>query len=111
MQQVYIETSVISYYTGKMSRNIVVAGHQVATKDFWEKITEDELKPIISVLVIREASQGNEEQARKRIDAIQGFTVLDISTEAEDLSELIIEQRGVPNNCPEDALTYCNSIG
>jgi predicted nucleic acid-binding protein len=104
MQQVYVETSVVSYYTGKMSRDLIVAGHQVATKDFWKKIIKSELKPVISVLVIKEVSQGNEEQAQKRLDAIQGFTVLDISTEAESLSELIINQGGVPNNCPEDAL-------
>ncbi len=52
MQQIYIETSVVSYYTGKLSHDIVVAGHQVVTRDFWERILEGEFKPVISALVI-----------------------------------------------------------
>jgi hypothetical protein len=35
MQKVYIETSVVSYFTGEISKNIIIAGHQVSTKDFW----------------------------------------------------------------------------
>ncbi len=53
MQKVYIETSVISYYTSKTSRDIVIAGHQVSTKDFWNKLNSNELIPVISVLVIK----------------------------------------------------------
>ncbi len=37
-------------------------------------------------------------------DAIQGFLVLDISKEAEELSNLPIEKHGIPSECPEDAL-------
>jgi len=33
---VYIESSVISYFTARPSRNVVVAGHQATTRDFWE---------------------------------------------------------------------------
>ena len=53
MQKVYIETSVISYYSGKTSRDIVIAGHQVSTKDFWNKLITNELIPVISALVIK----------------------------------------------------------
>ncbi|MCP4268363.1 MAG: type II toxin-antitoxin system VapC family toxin [Candidatus Brocadiaceae bacterium] len=104
MLKVYIETSVISYYTSKISRDIVIAGHQVSTKDFWNKLNSNELIPVISALVIKEASQGDIEVARKRRDAIQGFLVLDISKEAEELANLLIEKHGIPSESPEDAL-------
>lgn len=104
MQKVYIETSVVSYYTSKTSRDIVIAGHQVSTKDFWNKLITNELIPVISALVIKEASQGDLEIAKKRRDAIQSFIVLDISKEAEELSNLLIAKHGIPNECPEDAL-------
>jgi hypothetical protein len=54
-KKVYVETSVVSYYTGKTSRDIVIAGHQVSTKDFWDKLVSKELIPVISALVIKEA--------------------------------------------------------
>jgi hypothetical protein len=33
---VYLETSVISYLTSRMSRDLVVAGHQQVTRTWWE---------------------------------------------------------------------------
>jgi len=104
MQKVYIETSVVSYYTSKTNRDIVIAGHQVSTKDFWNKLITNELVPVISALVIKEASQGDIEEAKKRRDAIQGFFVLDVSKEAEELSDLLIKKHGIPTESPEDAL-------
>ena len=104
MQKVYIETSVLSYYTSKTSRDIVIAGHQVSTITFWNKLITNELIPVISALVIKEASQGDIEISKKRRNAIQGFLVLDISKEAEELSNLLIKNRGIPSESPEDAL-------
>lgn len=104
MQKVYIETSVVSYYASKTSRDIVIAGHQVSTKDFWNKLKRNELIPVISALVIKEASQGNIENVRKRREIIQGFLVLDISKEAEELSNLLIKKHAISSECPEDAL-------
>ncbi len=103
MHKVYIETSVVSYFTGKMSRDIVIAGHQASTKDFWLKLN-NELMPVISALVIKEASQGDIAKAEYRTRAIQGFAVIDISKEAENLAELLINQNGIPKKSPEDAL-------
>ncbi len=34
--KVYIETSVISYLTARPSRDIVTAGHQQTTRDWWQ---------------------------------------------------------------------------
>lgn len=104
MQKVYIETSVVSYYTSNTARDIVVAGHQVSTKDFWNKLITNKLIPVISALVIKEASQSNKDIAKRRREAIKGFHVLDISREAEDLSILLIEKHGIPSESPEDAL-------
>ena len=103
MHKVYIETSVVSYFTGKITRDIVIAGHQASTKDFWLKL-DNELMPVISALVIKETSQGDIAKAEDRTRAIQGFTVIDISKEAENLAELLINNHGIPKEFPEDAL-------
>jgi len=103
MQKVYIETSVVSYFVGEISKNIIIAGHQASTKDFWGKLNI-EIEPIISALVIKEASQGDKEKAESRIKAIEGFTVIDVSIQAEDLADLLLEKNGIPKEFPEDAL-------
>ena len=103
MQTVYVETSVVSYFTGTTSRDVVIAGHQASTKDFWGKLNT-EFEPVISVLVIKEASQGEIEKAEMRAKAIQGFNVIDISKDAEELADLLISKKGIPADFPEDAL-------
>ena len=55
-------------------------------------------------MVIKEASQGDKEKAESRIEALEGFAVIDISIQAEDLADLLIEKNGIPKEFPEDAL-------
>jgi len=107
-RKVYIETSVVSYYTGRASRDVVVAGHQQSTQDFWTKISGAELSenllPYVSALVLKEASKGDPEQARKRLDAIRPFSVIRTVPEAEHLAQDIVDGHGIPAEYPEDAL-------
>jgi len=105
VQTIYIETSVVSYYASSISDNVIVAGHQVSTNIFWKQyVTEGKALPVISALVIKEASQGNIVQAKKRRDSLKDFLVLDISQKAEELAELLIKEKGIPKQFPEDAL-------
>jgi len=62
-------------------------------------------------LVIKEASQGDKEKAESRIKAIEGFTVIDISIQAEDLADLLLEKNGIPKEFPEDALHIAIATG
>lgn len=102
-RKIYIETTVVSYYTGRASRDVVVAGRQQATQEFWAQLSGG-LLPHVSALVVKEAGKGNPEQARKRLDAIRSFAVLRTTPEAERLAEEIVEARGIPEEYPEDAL-------
>lgn len=60
--KVYIETSVVSYYAGRRSRDVVVAGRQQSTLDFWD-LLGDTLSPFVSALVLKEAGKGIPEDA------------------------------------------------
>ena len=53
MRTVYIETSVVSYYPGRPSRDAVIAGRQQSTQQFWRLLT-GELLPFVSALVLGE---------------------------------------------------------
>ena len=101
--KVYIETSVVSYYTGRASRDVVIAGRQQSTQDFW-RVLSGELTPYVSALVVQEAGQGDPKAARKRLDAIDPFPVLRATPEAERLARAILDGHGIPEEYPEDAL-------
>ena len=49
---VYVETTVPSYLTAWQSRDVVRAGEQQVTRDWWERRTEFELR--VSSLVLLE---------------------------------------------------------
>jgi predicted nucleic acid-binding protein len=101
--KVYIETSVVSYYTARPSRDVVIAGHQQATQDFWARLGSD-FEPFVSVLVIDESSEGNPEQAERRLQSIRSFLAIRTTPEAENLAQQIIAGKGIPAEYPEDAL-------
>ncbi len=101
---IYIETSVISYCTGRASRDLVIAGRQQSTQEFWPQLLSGNLLPHVSALVVKEAGKGNPEQARMRLDAISSFPILSTIPEAERLAQAILNSRGIPEEYPEDAL-------
>ncbi len=101
--KVYIETSVVSYYTGRGSRDVVITGRQQVTQDFWPLLA-DTVLPFVSALVIKEAAKGNPVVAASRLNVIQTFPVLATTPEAERLAQELIDARGIPMEYPEDAL-------
>lgn len=100
---VYIETSVISYYTGRPSSDLVTAGRQQLTRDWWEE-TRKHFKILISVLVLEEAKGGDKEASGKRLKALEGLPVLQINDKAENLAEILIKEGAIPVDSSEDAL-------
>jgi predicted nucleic acid-binding protein len=102
MQTIYIETSVISYLTSRASNNLVLAGHQIVTKDFWDRI--DVGNSFISELVYQEAAKGDPEAAKMRLKAIADLKELAIDEDCKKLAELLIEDNAIPKEFPEDAL-------
>lgn len=103
-QKVYIETTVVSYLTARTSRDLLVAARQEATAELWSRLISSEFAPYVSTLVHQEAQQGDLEQAKRRIDALSSFTVLDIDEEATTLAGQILAAKAVPAEYPDDAL-------
>jgi predicted nucleic acid-binding protein len=101
--KVYIETSVVSYHTGRFSRDMVIAGHQQSTHSFWDLLGKV-LDPFVSALVVKEASKGDPAVASKRLQAIEEFPAVAFSGEAVNLATALIEAKSVPKEFPEDAL-------
>jgi predicted nucleic acid-binding protein len=102
-RSVYIETTVASYFTARPSRDLMIAGHQEATRELWPKLTS-EYEAYVSALVYEEAGRGDRDQAQLRLAALKSFPMLDIDDDARSLAEKIIADGGIPAEYPEDAL-------
>jgi predicted nucleic acid-binding protein len=102
-KRLYIETTVVSYLTVKPSRDIIIAGHQGATRDIWPELSV-KFETYVSALVFEEARKGDRDQAQLRVAAIESFPMLDIDDDARILAETIIAKKGIPSQYPEDAL-------
>ena len=62
---VHIETSIVSYFTSRPSRDLVIAARQEITREVWPLLHE-KFNLYISALVIQEASQDDSDAASKR---------------------------------------------
>ena len=102
-QSVYIESSVISYLVARPSRDVVIAARQAVTRDWWEN-HRHRFDLFVSELVEEEISRGDAEAAKLRIQMVAGFENLIISTEVENLAELLVAKGAVPSGSEEDAL-------
>jgi len=102
-KRVYIETTVVSYFTARPSRDIIMAGHQETTRDLWPDLIA-KYETYISALVYEEAGKGDPGQAVMRLAAVESFPMLDIDEETRFIAEKIITGRGIPDKYPEDAL-------
>ncbi len=100
---VYIESSVISYLTARISRDIVVASRQAITQDWWDN-HKQRFELCISVLVEEEISQGDPDASRLRLEKVTDIPSLLISDAATEIAELLLSEGAVPQGSEEDAL-------
>lgn len=101
--RVYVETSVISYLTAWASRDVVVAGHQQVTRDWW-KSSQDRFDVVASELVVQEASAGDLDAAKDRLQVLDMLTLLEITESARDLARQLVVAAAIPAKAAEDAL-------
>lgn len=73
--KVYIETTVISYLTARPNRDVVIAGHQKITRDWWQTCRE-RFDVVASQLVVREASAGDSRAAQERLENLATLALL-----------------------------------
>ena len=81
MKKVYIETSVVSYYTSRPSRDLVTAARQQVTREWWEEMLQ-QFGTYISALVIEEVK----------------------GDDAGHLAEILVSSGTIPEEHSEDAL-------
>jgi hypothetical protein len=100
---VYVETTVLGYLTSWPSGDLIVAGRQKITRDWW-RYALNAFDLVVSELVLREASAGDPEAVRDRLESMKNLPILAINQRAEDFGRALVAGGAVPSTEPEDAL-------
>lgn len=100
---VYIETSIIGYLASRPSRDLITAANQQITHDWWVD-HRGQYQLYVSEAVINECSAGDPQAADVRLKSMENIPVLDITSEAEQLAEELMNDVPLPAKAQVDAL-------
>ncbi len=100
--KVYVETSIPSYLTAWRSRDIVIAGNQETTKEWWDR--RDDFELFISEFVLVEVASGAPEAAERRLTVLNGIPEIEITAEVELIAQRLLAQASLPSRARVDAL-------
>ncbi len=101
--RVYIETTFVSYLTARPSRDVVVAGHQQITHEWWDT-QRGNYELCVSELVLQEAAAGDPQAAQERLDVLRPMTFLETTSAALALAKELIQAEALPEEAAGDAL-------
>src|SRR6267142_226941 len=102
-ERVYIETTVESYLTARPNRDVVVAGHQQVTHEWWDT-RRSSYELCLSQLVLDEAGAGDAQAAQERLVVLQPMLVLETTAEALELAKELLQAGALPAKAANDAL-------
>ena len=100
--KVYLESSVISFYANRRSKDLVVAAYQEISVDWWENELH-KYQPYVSQFVVEEISRGDSRAAQNRMDAIKTFPLLELPEEVFDLAQRYLKEIQIPRKAQLDA--------
>lgn len=100
--KVYIETTIPSYLTARRSRDLVIAGNQALTQDWWND-RRDAFDLYISQFVLDEAGVGDKDAVYRRLEVLADIMELKITEEAVGLTEKLLCDGVVPPKAATDA--------
>jgi predicted nucleic acid-binding protein len=99
----YLETSVISYLTAHLSSDPIMAGHQQATRKWWDHERID-FDIFVSLFVLKEVAAGDPGAAAKRVEAVKDLTVLPVTADVAHLAKALMAGARLPPKADTDAL-------
>lgn len=102
-ERAYIETTFVSYLTARPNRDIIIAGHQQTTHEWWDT-RRHSYELCISQLVLQEAAAGDPQAAQERFEILQPLTLLETTVEALALAKELIQAGALPAKAADDAL-------
>lgn len=105
MESIYIETTIVSYLVANPSRDPILAAHQQLTRQWWQT-ERRHYECVTSAEALREASLGDPEMSRQRLDALSGLTVLAVDQAARRLARELLAAGLLPPAAPRTPFTW-----
>ena len=81
---------------------MVIAGHQAATHEWWEK-RRQEFELYLSEVVIAEAQRGDVQAVAARLAITKPLPLLEVNAKANELTKCLLKNKAVPEKAIEDA--------
>jgi hypothetical protein len=98
----YLETTIVSYLTARLSRDATKARRQLLTRLWWQEHRARHVS-YISDLVRDEARRGDPDAARCRLDVLSAFSRVHSSAQSHELAVQILATCKLPERSYSDA--------
>ena len=102
-KKVYVETTVVSDATALPTNDLALVGRQVATREWWRTAAE-RFDLFVSPTVRREAANGDQDAATRRIEALRNVVDIPMSQEVLELAQKLVAAKAVPIQYRDDAM-------
>ena len=109
MRTVYLETTIVSYYVARPSRDLVTAARQQLTHEWWDEHRQ-EYRLLASPVVAREIAAGDPVVAERRMELLTGVTMLSSEAPIDPLARQIENELRIPKAKVADALHLAYAI-
>ena len=101
-RRVYIETTIPSILTSRPSPQVVQAGHQITTLEWWNNHRQD-YELFTSQVTLDEAAGGDVVAAQRRMAALEGIPLLTITPECKTIAGAVLASGLLPAKADRDA--------
>jgi len=85
LASLYLETSVVSYATARLSRDPLIRGHQELTRRWWDE-SRHSYHLFTSPATMSEVSQGDPREARRRLELLAEADTLEAVPQVQALA-------------------------
>jgi len=109
MKTVYLETTVVSYYVARPSRDIVVLARQELTRQWWQKDRATR-KVVVSPVVLDEARAGDPALSKMRATLLAPFELLPPCDAVERLAGDVRKALNIPKTKIADAFHVAYAV-
>jgi len=98
----YLETTIVSYLTGRPGRDASTARRQAITRGWWHRHRRRHIA-YASDIVINESARGDRGAARRRLKVLSAFARIHQSEQSHELAARILAQCRLPARAYDDA--------
>lgn len=102
-ETVYIETSIIGYLNARSSNNLILMAKVATTQEWWDT-HRPQFNLYISQVVLDEVGRGDTEIAKRRLELLKNFPLLEVNQSVQNLAEQFLSKSNLPPKAADDTL-------